>query len=331
MTAAWELAAAALFAPVAIWVLWRVQTLAVELLRLRLLVLARRGDTRWLYSTVSFLGVLLHEMSHAAVLLLSGHGIREFRAGREQGHVLPSRMRHGTVGFLSFLAAALAPIFIPPALAVALLLLLVDPGLLVWPVAQPGLAPAVDALKALLLEFPLNLARAIARLDLAHWPHAVAFALLLVALPSARPSHVKGSRFHGTQDEGDVAVLRRRIREQPWPFLLFLLLLTAAYLLVLVLPEAYWWPIAAVWATAAAGILLAVLGALWWSVAGLAAATKAWLGWLGPAAFVAAQAGLRVAAPTWPIEWVNGASLLAWAVVGALLALAFPARRRIPI
>ena len=32
-------------------------------------------------------------VSNTAVLLLSGHGIRQFRAGAESGHVTPARMR----------------------------------------------------------------------------------------------------------------------------------------------------------------------------------------------------------------------------------------------
>ena len=61
MTEAWEPWAAAAFAPVAIWVLWRLQTLSVEVLRVALLQL--ESVQKWLYKVVSWFGVLIHELS----------------------------------------------------------------------------------------------------------------------------------------------------------------------------------------------------------------------------------------------------------------------------
>ncbi|MCA1811398.1 MAG: hypothetical protein LC623_05245, partial [Halobacteriales archaeon] len=143
--------AAAAFAPVAIWVLWRAQTWSVEALRLSLLWMARARGLRWLYAVVSWFGTLVHEVSHASVLLLGGHGISQFRAGVERGHVTPSRVKTRGIGMLSFLVAALAPLFVPPLLVLVALLLLVDRGLVTFPAAAPGLPQALDALKELLV------------------------------------------------------------------------------------------------------------------------------------------------------------------------------------
>lgn len=320
----WTLFAAAAFAPVAIWLLWRGQTLSVEALRLSLLWMARRG-LRWLYAVVSWFGTLIHELSHASVLLLSGHGISQFRAGVERGHVLPSHVKTRGLGMLSFLVAALAPLFVPPLLVLVAVFFLVDRSILVLPTPGPGLEPALDALKQVLLEFPLRLLQALAQLDLARWQHAAVLALVLLALPGSRPSHVKGSRFHGNA-EGDIPVLRAHIRQHPVPFILFLLLLYAAYFLTLVLPAAYWLPIGAVWALALTGIVLALVGAVWWGLTGLAGSAHPLLGWLAPAAFVAVQAGARTLDPAPEVAAINLLSLAAWLAVGALLFLV--ARRR---
>ena len=91
----WQPFVAAAIPLALVWLLWRTQTLSVEALRVSLLRLDRHADQRWLYAIVSWFGTLLHEVSHATVLLLSGHGVKEFRAGVETGHVLPARMRGG--------------------------------------------------------------------------------------------------------------------------------------------------------------------------------------------------------------------------------------------
>jgi hypothetical protein len=310
--------AAAAFAPLAVWLLWRGQTLSVEALRLSLLWMARPPGLRWLYSTVSWFGTLLHELSHASVLLLSGHGISQFRVASERGHVTRTRVKTSGIGMLSFLVAALAPLFIPPLLVLGALLVLVDHGILALPAAAPGLPQALDALKDLLIAFPQRLLLALAHLDLARWQHATILLLLLLALPGSRPSHVKASRFHGP-GEGDIPVLRTHIRKHPVPFLLFLLLLYAAYFLTLIAPAAYWWPIGMVWSLALTGIVLALVGAAWWGLFGLAVRTSLLLGWLGPATFVAMQVLLRVARPDLSLGLLNAASLAAWALLAALL------------
>jgi len=320
--AAWEPFVAAAFAPVAVWVLWRAQTASVELLRWRLAKLALSRRLRWLYAIVSFLGVFLHEVSHAAVLLLSGHGVREFRAGKEQGHVLPARMRRGPLAFLSFLVAALAPLFLPPLLVLAGLWLLVDRGVLSFVAVGPGLGAAVDAIRHALVAVPQRILLDLARLDLARWPHAVLLALALVAMPSSRPSHVR-SRFHGS--EGDVAVLRAELRRHPLVFAAFLALLYVAYWLVLVVPAAYWDPFEALWAVALTGVALAILGAVWWSLVGLARDTQWWAWWLGPVAFAAGEVLLRqVPAFASDLAGLNALALAAWAAVGLAARLVAP-------
>ncbi|MEK6986005.1 MAG: hypothetical protein AABX89_06460 [Candidatus Thermoplasmatota archaeon] len=319
-----DLLAAGLFAPVVVWLLWRGQTLSVELLRLRLLVLTRHGNQRWIYSTVSWFGTLLHEISHATVLLLSGHGIREFRAGVETGHVTPATMRKGPLSFLFFLVAALAPLFIPPALVLALLFFFVDETLFQFTSGGPGLQAAWDLLVAFGADFPLRLLRSLANLDLAQPAHIAILAATLLGIPGARPSHVtaKGKK------EGDVAVLRARIRENPLPFIAFLILLYAASFLTLLWPAAYWLPLQAVWAIATTGTVLALVGALWWSLAGLDGRVTPWLAWGGFAAFVAVQLGARfVTLPaSITLVHINGAALAAWLVVS--LGLGAVARRR---
>ncbi|HUR61296.1 MAG TPA: hypothetical protein VM286_02895 [Candidatus Thermoplasmatota archaeon] len=311
--------AAAAFAPIVVWVLWRGQTLSVGFLRLRLLAMARAGELKWLYATVSWFGTLLHELSHASVLLLSGHGISRFRVAAERGHVTPTRVRTRGIGMLSFLVAALAPLFIPPLLVLVALLLMVDRGMLHIPTPGPGLPEAVEGLKVLLLDFPARLLAALLRLDLAQWPHVAVLVLLLVALPGSRPSHVR-TRFHGP-GEGDVPVLRAHIRSHPFPFLLFLLALYAAYFLTLVAPAAYWLPIGAVWALALTGIVLALVGCLWWSLMALAGRAHPLVGWLGIAAFAATEVGIRAVRPATDLAIINLTSLAAWLAVALLLAV----------
>lgn len=324
---AWEPFAAAAFAPAATWLLWRAQTLSVDLLRWRMVKLTQVADQRWIYLIVSWFGVVLHELSHASVLLLSGHGIKRFRAGAEEGHVLPARMRKGPFAFLFFLVAALAPLFVPPLLFLVALRFLLEGGgtVVTFEAPGPGLQPAIEALRHALVDVPSRIASAVAGLDLATWQGALLLAIGLLAMPSSRPSHVKGSRFHGTEDEGDVAVLRAQIRHRPIVFVLFILLLYGAYFLVPFYPPAYWFPFEALWAVALTGVALAILGAAWWSLVAIGRHTRAWAWWLGPASFVAAQVGLRILGTTIPVV-VNATSLAVWAVVAVAFRFALPRR-----
>jgi hypothetical protein len=322
--AAWEPFAAAAIPPVIVWVLWRLQTVSVDVLRRALLVLTRHWDQSWIYAIVSWFGTFLHEVSHATVLVLSGHGLKEFRAGVEEGHVLPGRMRGG-VGMLFFLAAALAPLYIPPLLALLAIYLVLGVAPIPFTVGGEGLTGAWDAIRPVLLDLPADLALAIAGLDLADWRHAVVLAVVLLGAPGARPSHVK-SRFHSKGDGGDVAALRRHIRQHPLPFILFIAVVFGAYFAARWLPEAYWYPLEAVWAVAIAGIVLAVFGILVWGLVGLGGRTSALVAWLGPTAFVLVQVGGRALA--WPLSIMelNGVAVAAWAAVAVLLMLVLPRR-----
>jgi hypothetical protein len=325
----WQPWAAASFAPLAVWVLWRFQILSVELLRTRLVLLVRHADQRWIYSIVSWFGTLLHEISHATVLILSGHGIRSFKAGVEKGHVVPSRMRGG-VGLLFFLVAALAPLFIPPAIVLAALVLLVDPDLMPAVVAGGTLEEAIDVLREVFVTFPERLVLALARLDLARPSHLATFLAVLLGIPGSRPSHVKGSWFHGKDDEGDIPALRRRIRSNPIPFIAFAVLLYALHLILVPRwPKWYWLPFEAVWAVALTGIVLAVFGALWWSLAALAGRTRFLVAWAGFAAFVLVQVGARIGPwsdPALETVGINLIALGAWTAVAIAFALLMPRR-----
>ena len=322
--ATWEPFAAAAVGPAAVWVLWRLQTVSVDLLRTRMLVLTRHWDQAWLYAIVSWFGTFLHEVSHATVLVLSGHGLKEFRAGIEEGHVLPGRMRGG-VGMLFFLAAALAPLYIPPLLALLTFWLVL--GILPDPftVGGEGLDGVWDAARHVLLELPKDLLLAIAGLDLAQWRHAVAFAVVLLFAPGSRPSHVK-THFHSKGDGGDVVALRRHIRRHPLPFLLFLAAVFGAYWLTRWLPEAYWYPLEAVWAVAVAGIVLAAFGAAFWTLVGLDGRVLPVVAWLGPASFAAVQVLGRMM--DWPLSvmMLNGVAVAVWLVVSLVLGLVLPRR-----
>ena len=322
--AAWEPFAAAAVAPAVVWVLWRLQTVSVDALRRSLLVLTRHWDQAWMYAIVSWFGTFLHEVSHASVLLLSGHGLKEFRAGVEEGHVLPSRMRGGA-GMLFFLAAALAPLYIPPLLALLAIYLVLGVAPIPFTVGGEGVEGVWDAVRPVLVGLPEDLVMAIAGLDLADWRHAVVLAVVLLGAPGSRPSHVK-SRFHSKGDGGDVAALRRHIRHHPLVFIAFLAAVFGAYFAARWLPEAYWFPLEAVWAVAVAGIVLALFGALFWGLVGLGGRSFAVVSWLGPAGFAAVQVAGRAMA--WPVTvmQLNGIAVLAWAVVALALALVLPRR-----
>ncbi len=330
MAATWEPYVAAAFAPVVVWLLWRAQTISVEGLRWSLVRVSRNPDQKWVYSIVSWFGVLLHEMSHAFVLLISGHGIKEFSVKVERGFVQPTRMKKGAVSFLFFLVAALAPLFVPPILFLAGLWWLHDGNPVGYIVPGPGvgLDGAIDALRAMLVALPKELALAIARLDLSDWHQAIVFVLVLIGMPSARPSHVKGSRFHGERDEGDIAVLRQRIRENPLPLVVFLLLLYGAYFLFRSdFRAVYWVPLESVWAIAMAGVVLAVFGTLWWALWWLAGRAKPIFNLLPIVLFAAVQVVLRQQRPDLAIEWINAASVAAWFIAALAIAQVLPRRQ----
>lgn len=320
----WEPFAAAAVAPAVVWILWRFQTVAVDLLRRVLLVLTRRWDQAWMYAIVSWFGTFLHEVSHATVLVLSGHGLKEFRAGIEEGHVLPGRMRGG-VGMLFFLAAALAPLYIPPLLALLAVYLVLGLAPIPFTVGGEGIEGIRAAVEPVLVELPAELALAIAGLDLADWRHLVVLAVVLLGAPGSRPSHVK-TRFHAKGDGGDVVALRRHIRRHPLPFLAFLAVLYGAYFAAQWLPEAYWYPLVAVWAVAVTGILLAVFGCLFWGLVGLDGRASSLVAWAGPAVFVAVQVGVRVL--DWPLDLMalNGVAVAAWLATSLVLAMVLPRR-----
>jgi hypothetical protein len=321
----WEPFAAAAVAPAVVWVLWRVQTAGVDALRRVLLVLTRRWDTAWVYAIVSWFGTFLHEVSHAAVLLLSGHGVRRFRAGVEEGHVLPGRMRGGA-GMLFFLAAALAPLYIPPLLALLAIYLVLGAAPIPFTVGGEGLQGVWPALEPVLLDLPRDLALLVAGVDLADWRHLLVLAAVLLGTPASRPSHVK-TRFHSAGDGGDVPALRRHIRRHPLPFVAFLALLYGAYFAARWLPEAYWHPLQATWAVAVAGLVFAALGALVWGLLGLATRASLAAAWMGPAAFAAVEVAGRVL--DWPLSLLelNGLALAAWLAAGLAAALVLPRRR----
>lgn len=322
----WQPFVAAAIAPALVWLLWRGQTLAVEALRRSLLVLDGRRDQKWMYVLVSWFGTFLHEVSHASVLLLTGHGLKKFRAGVEEGHVVPARMHRGA-GTLTFLVAALAPLFVPPALVLLGLALLLDVLDLPFVVGSTTLTGYAAALQPFFLQFPLDLLRAIAGLDLADWRHALVFALILLGAPGSRPSHVR-SRFHGQSDAGDVAALRSTIREHPLPFLAFLAMVYGAFFLAeLAFPAAYWYPFEAVWAVALTGIVLALFGALFWGLAGLDGRASPLVAWLGPAVFIAIQIAARLADWDASLPMLNAAAVAAWLAVALVAAAILPRRR----
>jgi len=317
----WSLFVAAAFAPVAVWILWRVQALAVDkVLRAGMFRLLRYQKTT--YNIVSWFGVLLHEMSHAVFLVLGGHGITQFKVGIDAGHVTPRQVRRGWFGLLTFLLAALAPMYTAPAVILALILLLLAPGVLVPVGAGPGLAPALDAFSSTFRDFLPELLLALVGLDLAAPAGLAVFLLAVLAIPSARPSHIKGGR--GAEDEGDIVVVRRKIRDRPVPVLLFALLVYGSYFaLVPFAPRAYWTTFQLIWGTAAVGIALAVLGGLGWWAVSLAGRIAPVLGWIPAAAALAAQVMPRVTeVPLLTSEpaWMNAASLFSFVTLAIVLA-----------
>lgn len=317
--------AAGAVAPAALWMLWRGQTASVGALRWAMVRMTRHAA--WLYHVVSWFGTLLHELSHATVLLASGHGIKNASVRSETGHVTPRRARRDPLSFLSFLAAAIAPLWIPPALVLLAIALLVDGSVLQFHVVGLGWGETVQVLQESLWGTAAAVGTAFGSLDVTRPAHIAVLALALVAAPGSRPSHVKASRFHGGRDEGDIAVVRRRIRSQP---VLFLLFLVGLWLLYFALgwwaPGAYWVPFQALWAVAVTGVLLALFGATVWSIV----AWNTFLHWVvrivPPAMAVAAYVAVRM---EWSVAAANAAALGAWAAAVGVLLLVAPRRDKI--
>jgi hypothetical protein len=313
---------AAAFAPAIVWVLWRLQAASVNhLLRPGLYQLLRYQ--RVSYAVVSWFGVLLHEIAHAVVLLLGGHGIRKFKVGVDAGHVVPKQIRRGPFGLLSFLAAALAPIYAAPGI-ILLLLVLLHPGLITIQAPAAGLLPAWNALQTIARDFAEGLVLRLARLDLATPGDLAVFLLALLAMPAARPSFVKNKE----KDEGDIAVVRSKVREHPWTILVFFAILYGLYFLVPFAPRVYWGLFQVLWAIALTGIILAAAGGILWWLLGRAGRALALVAWLAPAAGIAAQVVPRlVAVPLLdsPLA-INLASFVLFAGLAFALPLAAPRR-----
>lgn len=319
METGWLLAAAVPL--VATWVLWRVQALAVDkVLRVGMFKLLRWQ--RRTYNVVSWFGVLLHELSHAALLLVGGHGIREFSVHTDHGHVKPRHRRTGVYGRFTFVLAAMAPLYVAPAAILAVAALLLEPDLVRPATAAPGLDAAWTAVRDLVTTFPLRLGEVLLGLDVTTGAGLAVFLLAVLAIPAARPSHVRSEG----RSEGDVAVLRATIRERPLMWLVLLAALYGAYfLLVPRWPEAYWTAFRVVWAVALTAVLLAVAGGLgWWAVA-WTGRVRPVVAWIPYAAAVAVQWGGR-AYTGLPVVVLNLLTLAAFGLLAA--GLLATARRR---
>lgn len=317
-----ELALLGLLAPLTIWILWRIQAIAVDwVLRRALLRLLRHHGLS--YSIVSWFGTLIHELSHATILLLTGHGIKGMRVRSESGVVSPRHERRGTIGFLSFLAAALAPIYLPPLLILMLAWWLLDRGLITT-LNVADLGAAKDAGLLLVQEYPMQLLRALGGVDVTTWQGALMAFLLLVALPSARPSFVKGSKYHGEDDQGDIAVVRRRLRRRPWPLVGFFAVLYGLIFLTPWIGVGYWSAVALLWKTALTGILIALLGAIIWRTYAAAGGIIRPLGWIALLVPIALQVLARVIDWKFTLAQSNGMSLFLWVMVTLTLRVLAP-------
>ncbi len=279
----WFLVAAA--APIVLWLLWRIQALAVDkVLRTGMYRLLRHQ--RATYNVVSWMGVLLHEISHAFFLILGGHGIQDFKVGVDAGHVTPKQVRKSTLGTLTFMVAALAPMFVAPAAILVLLILLPSGD---WPpalVSGPGIAVLLANLQNTAFGVGLLAVSELWALDVATWGGGVLLALMVFALPSARPSHVKKKGG----DEGDIAVVRRTIRRRPLAFIILVVLAYASYFaLIPWAPEVYWrmWQVA--WMVAIIGIVFPIGMGIVWHIVAWTGRIRGWAMWLPYAAVVAVQ------------------------------------------
>jgi hypothetical protein len=293
--------------PLVIWALWRLQAFSVQGLRGSMVRLTR--GNRAIYHTVSWFGTLLHETSHALVLLLSGHGIRDFNVKSTTGHVVPRRLRRDPVSTLAFAFAALAPQFFVPALVLAAAMFFLDARFTFESYAF------LPALTSMAQEVPLRLGRALVDADITNWKHAIFWLLVLLGAPGTRPSHVK----EDGRSDGDIAVLRGRVKSQPMPFVgLWILLLGAFVIASFTEINWFWLPLQWVWAIAVTGIFIAVLGSLWWWTVYQNSRIKAWASWIPVVAAIILQVfGRMTDLPIWAI---NGASLAAWICLAVVLA-----------
>lgn len=311
---------AALAFPVVLWVLWRLQAFAVETLRRGMAQMVLEAPR--FHRVISWFGTFLHETSHAVVLLITGHGIKEFHVASDQGHVLPRRRFRSMLGDAAFIAAALAPMFLVPAL-VLVVLVLAGPS---WVQSSGG--AGWDAALAVLNDGLLGGLRqtwdGLRSLDLATVAGVAVATAMLLAAPGMRPSHVKGEGWRAA-DEGDIAVVRSIVRRRPLLLAVAGVVLAAAYALVLVKPAWYWIPVQWVWAVGVAGILVALLGAWVWTLVALGTRTKPVVAWIPVALFVAVQILMR---PDWAPAWINQVSMIAWTVSAVALRFAVPRRRR---
>lgn len=296
----WTVLATAFFAPLVLWLLWRIQALAID-------QGLRRGMYRLLryqrrtYNVVSWMGVLLHELSHAFFLLLGGHGIKDFKVRTDGGHVTPHQVRRGPFGLLSFLVAALAPMFVAPTILFMTAWLLLDRGLIDPASAGLGWDAAWPVLRDTAVHLPVDLGRILLGLDVTTWAGATVLLLAVFAMPSARPSFVPGGR--GQQDEGDIAVVRRKIRKHPVPVLAVVALATGSYALVAWRPTWYWGAWQAAWSISLTATLLALLLGLAWAGVAWAGRTRAWLAWIPFAVAIAIQVlGRGPEVPMWAIN-----------------------------
>ena len=307
----------AAFAPLTLWLLWRIQSVAIDQALRRGMYGLLRYQRRT-YNVVSWVGVLLHELSHAFFLLLGGHGIKDFKVRTDGGHVTPHQVRRGPLGLLTFLVAALAPMFVAPAILFVVAWRLLDSGLVEPAHAGLGWDAAWPVLRDTATDMPVRLARLLVGLDVATGAGATVFLLAVFAMPSARPSFVPGKR--GAQDEGDIAVVRRKVRRQPIPPLVVLALLYASYFLVPLWPAAYWgaWQVA--WSISLTATLLAVLLGLAWVGVAWAGRIRAWLAWVPFATGIAIQlAGRQTELALWIVNLATVAaftllSIGLWAV-----------------
>lgn len=314
----------ALLVPVVIWVVWRLQAWSVQGLRGSMVRLTR--GNRALYHTISWFGTFLHEVSHALVLVFSGHGIRGFNVRSTTGHVLPARLRRDPFSTLTFALAALAPQFFVPFLVIIGASIVGTQttgdswGLSMAWSAGPGWAGFLDALEGLAM-FPLVPAKALLLMDLATWQGLLFLAIVLLGAPGTRPSHVKEKG----QSDGDIAVLRARIKSQPLPFVALLLFIVIAHpLFMWIAPAAYWLPITWVWILGVTGIFIALFGSLIWATVYRNSRVKWIFAWLPLTVGVGLQVVLRLMdAEAWVI---NPVSFGAW--IGLAWALAFVAQKR---